>query len=44
MSVRKTSPNFNEHLVKISTNRTRGMIEALADIGEGLQVSIMRMM
>lgn len=35
-----TSPEFNEHLVKVSTNRTRGMIEALADIGEGLQVDI----
>ena len=28
------SQEFNEYLVKVSTNRTRGMIEALADIGE----------
>ena len=35
-----TSQEFNEHLVKVSTNRTRGMIEALADIGERLQTSI----
>ena len=35
-----TSQELNEHLVKVSTNRTRGMIEALADIGERLQTSI----
>ena len=29
-----TSQEFNEYLVKALTNRTRGMIEALADIGE----------
>lgn len=34
------SKDFNEHLVKVSTNRTRGQIEALADIGEHLQTSI----
>ena len=34
------SPDSNEHLVKVSMNRTRGMIEALADIGERLQMDI----
>lgn len=34
------SKDFNNYLAEVSKNRTRGQIEALADIGENLQTSI----
>ena len=30
---------FNEYLVKLSTNRTRGMIEALDELGDRIDIS-----